>query len=311
MPGIGVINNPRSRQNKRHPERIGRLSYMLGQSGSSRETWTFDELDEVMAEFKRREIDILAINGGDGSNHVTLSSMIKIYGDAPLPKIALLRGGTLNTVSNACKIKGTTEWLLYNLQEKYANGLPFETIERNLMRIGDYHGFLFGNGLIANFMDTYYETGTPSAVQGGKVLLRGVFSAIFRTPLAKAWFAPVRAKVTIDDSEVLPYDAFATMAIGSIHEIGLGFTTWPRCVAEPDRLHALFLLGSPFAIVRDLPYIWLGRPMHPRFCEERVPRRVRIEAQHSFKYTIDGDMHDCVDGRLIVECGPRLTIIRK
>ena len=70
-------------------------------------------------------VEILGLNGGDGTNHVTLSAFIRVYGDTPRSKNAFLRGGTMNTVDDACGIFGTPETPLYNLIEKYANQVSY------------------------------------------------------------------------------------------------------------------------------------------------------------------------------------------
>lgn len=253
MPGIGVINNPRSRQNRKNPERMARIGYMLGQGGESRQTWTLDALREVIEEFRQNEIDILAINGGDGSNHVTLTTLIEVYGATPLPKITFLRGGTLNTTSDALGIKGSTEWLIYNLSEKYSQGLEFDTCQRNILKIGNHYGFIFGNGIIANFLDSYYATGSPSPSQGVKTLVRGVASALTGGALAKGWFKKIHAELVVD-GEVVPLKPYTALIGASIHEIGVGFTVLPRCETEPGKYHILALDCEPLTFPRDLPY---------------------------------------------------------
>ena len=63
-------------------------------------TETLDEVRGLAREFKEKGIDILGISGGDGTNHRTLSTFLEVYGETPLPKIALLRGGTMNNLAN-------------------------------------------------------------------------------------------------------------------------------------------------------------------------------------------------------------------
>ena len=55
-------------------------------------------LKRVAADFRQSKIEILAINGGDGTISKTLTAFINEYGDEPLPKIAILKGGTINVV---------------------------------------------------------------------------------------------------------------------------------------------------------------------------------------------------------------------
>src|SRR5258708_7475668 len=108
-----------------------RLAYILGDRGPFAKTQTIADIDRLAEEFKQRGVEILGLNGGDGTNHVTLSALIRVYGNAPLPKIAFLRGGTMNTIANACGIEGTPQTLLWNLIEKYHFGEEFQVVRRD------------------------------------------------------------------------------------------------------------------------------------------------------------------------------------
>ena len=70
MSGIGIISNPKSKQNRKHPEKMHNLAYLVGPKGEAKETRTFDDLYRVVEDFHRAKIDIIGINGGDGSLHV-------------------------------------------------------------------------------------------------------------------------------------------------------------------------------------------------------------------------------------------------
>jgi len=154
--GIGIITNPHSRRNRRFPEQMRRLAYVLGDDDTYELTNRIEDVKAVARQFKERNIEVLALNGGDGTNHVTLSTFIDVYGDEPLPKITFLRGGTMNTISNGVGIKGTPSRLLANLVEKYYTGIPYETTERDMLKISDEngvnYGFIFGNGIVSNFL---------------------------------------------------------------------------------------------------------------------------------------------------------------
>ena len=309
MPGIGVIHNPRSKKNKSNPERMGYLGYILGDRGESVATQSVEQIDDVMVEFKEREIDILAINGGDGSNHVTMSSMVRIYGDQPMPKICLLRGGTLNTIATGVGVFGRPEYIMYNLQHKYARREKFETTFRDLMCFNkDRYGFIFGSGVIGKFMETYYGTGTPSVWQGVKTLGIGVASAATGGKLAKYWFRLEPMRIVADDFE-LPWNEFACIGAGSVHQIGVGFTPWFRCEDEPHSFHVFVMHHKPYRYVPELLPLYIGRPQHPEKTYETIARKLLIEAENPFSYTIDGEMLRCEDGRMAIEVGPRVEII--
>ena len=101
MSGIGVVLNPKSRQNRRDPGAALRLARQLGPIGVVREADSIDALYRIAEDFRRDAVDVLAISGGDGTNTVTLTGFMDVYGSNPLPQVALLRGGTMNTVARS------------------------------------------------------------------------------------------------------------------------------------------------------------------------------------------------------------------
>ncbi len=310
MPGIGIIHNPRSRQNAYNPERINKLCYILGDNGNSKTTRSAAELDECLREFKTNSIDVLGINGGDGCNHITLTKLIEIYAESntPLPKIALLRGGTLNTVARAFKIKGRSENLLDSITKKYEAGIPFKTTQTNLVKVNGKYSFIFGNGLIAKFLHTYYTTGTPSPAHGVMTLVRGVGSAALGTRLAKEWFAKSEARVTVD-GKPLPITRFSSILAATIKDIGVGFKPFYKASEVPDVFHILFYDCSPMEFAVELPNIYMGRPMSKRLGQDALAKHVIIESEKPFHYTQDGEIYECKDGRMELSAGPRISVI--
>src|SRR5687767_12512499 len=121
------------------------LGYLLGSRGSAEATRSLDDLYRAAEEFKAAEIDILGINGGDGTIHVTLTAFLQVYGEAPLPRVALLRGGTLNTIANGLGIAGDSQRLLYEVIDRYHQNEEMATREQAILQIGDRYGFIWGN----------------------------------------------------------------------------------------------------------------------------------------------------------------------
>src|SRR5260370_32087043 len=85
MSGIGVVLNPRSRRNLHDPSAASRLARRLGDHGVVREARSIDELYRIAHDFRRVDIDVLANSGGDGTNHVTLTGFLDVYGGATHP----------------------------------------------------------------------------------------------------------------------------------------------------------------------------------------------------------------------------------
>jgi diacylglycerol kinase (ATP) len=170
--GIGVVLNPRSRRNLRDPGAAVRLARRLGDHGVVREARSIDELYRIAEDFRRDDIDVLAISGGDGTNHVTLTGFLDVYAGHTMPQVALLRGGTMNTVANAVGVRhGKPEGLLGRLLRDYAQqaNMPLENVERHVMRVSPHrggkthYGFLFGTGVVHGFLAEYYRDHSRAA----------------------------------------------------------------------------------------------------------------------------------------------------
>jgi diacylglycerol kinase (ATP) len=307
VPGIGVITNPRSRVNKRDPGKMRQLGYLLGSHGAPYATKSLDDLYRAAEEFKAAGIDILGINGGDGTIHVTVTAFAQVYGDAPLPKIAILPGGTLNTIAAGVGIRGKPQDMLYEVIDRYHQGEELKVVERNVLQIGDKYGFIFGNGLIANFLEAYYATGRPSPIMGAKVLARAIGSALIRGKFIKRLFRRWVGQVTVDGETWARAD-FATVAAATVAEIGLGFAPFYRCEEKPGHFALLGIHAAPFGVILELPRIRRARPMRRDKCISQVARRVVMASDEPFSYTIDGDLYSGAR-ELVLATGPRLQLV--
>ena len=91
----------------------------------------------------------------------------------------------MNTIARSFGIFGETPQLTFELVDRHRRGL-LETIpwlEREILQVGDAYGFIFGNGIIYNFLHEYYATGTPSPATAAQLILRAAGSTMVRGPL--------------------------------------------------------------------------------------------------------------------------------
>jgi diacylglycerol kinase family enzyme len=312
VPGIGLITNPRSRANQRDPGRPRRLGYLIGSHGTAEATKSLDDLYRVCEEFKKERIDILGISGGDGTMHHTLTAMIKTYGEQALPLVAILRGGTMNTIAKSLGIYGETPKLLFELVDKHRRGLTgeFDVFEREVLQVGDKYGFIFGNGIIYNFMHEYYATGNPSPSTAAKLISRMALSTLWGGPLSQRVYRRFRARV-VADGDAWACQDFITVAAAVVAEIGLGFKPFYRCNERADSFALLGIHTSAVGFVAELPNIMAGRPMRRDKVIDAVAREVVFTPLESDKleYMIDGDTYSG-DQELTLRTGPKLRFIR-
>ena len=312
MSGIGVVLNPKSRRNLRDPRAASRLARTLGDHGVVREARSIDELYRIAEDFRRDDIEVLAISGGDGTNHVTLTGFLDVYGGNTMPQVALLRGGTMNTVANSVGVRrGRPEGLLGRLLRDYAQraNAPLENVERHVMRIGSHYGFLFGTGVVAGFLSEYYRDGEPTPLVAAKTLARGIGSAFVGGETIRRMARPFRGSVVLEDGTRWEERDYLTIAAGTIAHIGLNFKPFRRYDERPGRFHMLGIHTSPVGLVRDLPRIHRAEPMRPGKTYETVSTRVVVRsADGIIRYMIDGDLHETC-GELEVSIGPRVRLV--
>jgi diacylglycerol kinase (ATP) len=321
MSGIGVVLNPRSRRNLRDPRAALRLSRTLGDHGIVREVESIDALHRTAEDFRSLDIDVLGIAGGDGTNHVTITGFLDVYGNlASLPQIAFLRGGTMNTAANSVGVRhDRPESLLARLARAYAERatLPLANVERRVMRIGGvdarpgshHYGFLFGTGVVYGYLAEYYRGGEPSPLVAAKTLAKGIGSTMVRGEMIRRMAAPFRGTVLLDDGTKWEERDYLSVAAGTIDQIGLSFRPFYRWNERPDTFHLLGIFASPFQFVCDLPRIRDARPMRPGRTFEATPTRAIIRGADSrMRYMIDGDLHETT-GEIELSIGPRVKIV--
>ena len=274
---------------------------------------SIDELYRIAEDFKRLDIDVLGISGGDGTNHVTITGFINVYDGMALPHLAFLRGGTMNTVANSVGVPhGKPEGLLGRLIRSYASARLRAARQRRTPCHGasaTNYGFLFGTGVVAGFLAEYYGDEEPSPLVAAKTLLRGIGSAVVRGEMIRRMAAPFRGSVELEDGTRWAERDYLAVAAGTIDQIGLNFRPFYRWAERPGHFHILGIHTSPVGFCRDLPRIWRAEPMRPGKTYESLETKVVVRGRSgSMRYMVDGDLHE-TQGELTLSIGPRVKLI--
>lgn len=307
---IGVVFNPRAGGNRHDPGGPARLARILGRHGVIEAPPSLDALHETALAFRARKVRILAISGGDGTNNMTLSFFRRVYGDEPLPLVAMIRGGTMNTIANGCGVeRGSVDKLLRRLIERADGGRTPESVARSTMLIRDRVGFLFGTGVIAGYLREYYGTGAPSPWTAARVLTRAVGSALVGGPLVRRMAATVRAEVTFQDGTRWDERDYLSVAAGTVDQIGLGFRPFHRVHERLGAFHLLGIHTSAVGFAQDLPRIHRGVGIQPDKALAALTDRAVIRfTDPAAGYMFDGDLLDVGAEPLVLAAGPTLRV---
>lgn len=310
---VVVISNPYSGRNKRDPGLAARLRALLPDPGDLIEPADPEHSDALAAELlDRGDLGVLCVNGGDGTLAHVLSACARQAGERPLPPVGILRGGTMNTVAHGIGLSGRPEQILRRILRRQQGALAQPTTTRHLMRVRDGHGpdrygFLFGNGLVSNFLEVYYEGGDASPLKAARVLARAVLGALTSSDFTRQLTRRVEVKVTLD-GHTWPARSFVSVTAGTVDDMGLGFKPFWRVVQHPGKLQVIGFACSAPAIALRVPGTLFSRPWKHPDIHDHLGQRLLISGEGRLAYMIEGDFH--WGGQLIeVSVGPPVRLI--
>ena len=169
------------------------------------------------------------------------------------------------------------------------------------------YGFLFGNGIIARFLEVYYEGADPSPTKAARILARGTGSALIRGPYIRKLTRPFHGTLTLGDQRWGPRD-FTAIAAGTVEQIGLGFRAFPLSRRHPGSIHVVGVTGSVVDLALELPAIYLGKGVRRPGNFDEHGAAFRIESPESMGFMIDGDFHTA-ERAIHVARGPELSFL--
>ncbi|MBT8432141.1 MAG: hypothetical protein HKP43_04135 [Altererythrobacter sp.] len=179
-PIVGLIYNPRSHHN-RGQDLTSKISpdVFVAQPGNR------DQLPEALARLAERGIDLLVINGGDGTVRDVLTCGEPIFGD-DWPVVAVLPKGKTNAL--AADLGGPSDWTLQCAVDAYENG---KRIKRSPMAITPLDqpdarvlGFILGAGaftLGTKAGQSAHKLGAFNSLAVGVTTFWGILQAVFGT----------------------------------------------------------------------------------------------------------------------------------
>lgn len=308
MPGIGVVLNPNSRSNRRNPQRADRLAFIVGDRGACKATRDIPGLTAVAREFLARDIEVLGISGGDGTIHHTLSHFVDVYGDKPLPMIALLRGGTVNNVAGGLNIRGTPEDILSRLIVQYHESKPFDTIGVNLLRVNNHYGFNFGSGIAAHLIRAYKAVEFGGKWSIAAMITRCALSCLLHTRYFLQTIGPRFDADVVLDGVRWPYRNYTCLYASTVQTYAL-IAPFQAVMQHPDHCEIIGLSAVPRKIVAEFVRAALTKRHDPEHHLQDIAREVAITTRHPMEYMIDGEWYPAVR-ELRLSAGPRLTMIR-
>lgn len=145
MTAIGVISNPYSHRNL-HDLVVVRETVAQHPDVSHVELEHMSALPTVLAGFAHRGIELVAVNGGDGTVQGVMTELLNGHGFERTPDLALLPAGRTNLIAHSIGLKGRPVDGLTRL----LTGMPLTAIDHPVLTLhagggaAALHGMFFG-----------------------------------------------------------------------------------------------------------------------------------------------------------------------
>lgn len=306
-----VITNPNAKLNRKMPDRFGKLKAIVGDRGFVFETVVPENIQALADDLVgRQEIDILGICGGDGTLQHTLTAFIKAYGGELPPAVLPLRGGTMNQTAHSVGITLSAEQHLANVLDAVGRSETVRTTDCDLMKLsmdeGDRYGFLFGNGLVASYLDMYHASPYDGPKAAIWAIRKGLVAFMTKNGDYDRFYRRPDLTVTIEGFE-LPLHSFMGILAGTIPEVGIGFEPLYRADRKEGRFHILASGLSAGQVIRNLPRFFKGERLCGKNHYDFLASEATIESDVLFRYMVDGELAET--NKIHLSIGLRPTIL--
>ena len=299
---IGMLSNPLSGGNRKGFKQIRQAVAAAGRPVLQREVQTPSDVDSTLADFARQEINVLVVNGGDGTVQAVLTSIFHQKPFEKVPLLAVLRSaGTTSMIAGDIGLKGIRHRALQRLfnWSRTQNGKA-AILQRPVLRVQVpgktkpvYTMFLGAAGIYqaTHFYHRKIHTiGLRGEVGPGVTLARFAMAIILRD---RKILSPVPITTRVDHNPPEARD-FLLVFVTTLERLFLGLR--PFWGTESKPLHYTAIGSHPYRFMRLLPFLLKGRQL-PNIMPANgyiSHNANRIQLSLDSGFTLDGQLYEPV-----------------
>lgn len=317
-PSIGVISNPLSGGNRKGLQPVERILSGRRQV-LHRKAVDPEQVTAAVRDFACRGVDLLVVNGGDGTIHAVLTALFTAKWPHRLPALALLRAGTASMIARDVGLRGSRLRALSRLLEWASSGRGAPSIvERPVLRLEGavgaqpIYGMFFGAGGIYQgiefCLNRIHRAGVRGELAAGLTLGRFLLAALGDN---KRIIPPAAVQMSVDGMAMQPINALVILAT-TLERLFLGMRPYWGSESGPlhftavrsDAEHLLLAIASLIRGRRSR----LGSPGHGYISHNVHDIRLLIQSG----FTLDGQLYlpDPHLGGLSLRSGGQIKFFR-
>lgn len=206
---IGILSNPRSHRNRVRPATLP--FDRPGFDAMVRSPRKLPDLSRALLDFAEAGIELLVVDGGDGTVRDVLTCAYPIFG-ANMPLLAVVPSGKTNAL--ALDLGLPTDWTIVDAIEAAQRGTVKTRRPVDILRGGssdpDLRGFLFGAGAFVRATGLAQRTHKAGAVNGlavGLSLAWGIAQTMFGGR-DNEWRAGERMRIGVEGRPAMERDFY-------------------------------------------------------------------------------------------------------
>ncbi len=316
-----ILVNRCARAIRRGRVKLGTFQRHLSAQVDLQVTDSVDDIDRVVQNCWRDDVDLVLLTTGDGGLHRYLSSFVNTYrrlrradgSEKSLPLFATLRSGTANVMTGVLGGRGKPHHAverLFALIERVRQRDDLPRIRQKLLAVSDgiqqRFGFMAGSGGIYNFFQEYYRGRRYNLFKFAKIFSRAVVSLFGGGGYLDRLLSGINARLRLDEHRAR-LSHWKVLVVSAIDARVVFFRAF-RAGRDPERVHVKGGSPSRLAIIRNLPNLLFNRAWKGRQLLDQTVRRVKLEAEREFGYTIDGELYHA--RALEISAGPVVEFVQ-
>lgn len=319
MMKVGIISNLCSQRNKRGLSRFDEvLTGCTDVLHAKLERTT--GMPEALADFARREVGLLVLNGGDGTVQAALTGLLAHHGQEPLPLLAVLPSGMTNMIANDVGApKNSRRALARLIPMALENRLEPRIVKRTVIRMNHaperppLYGMFFGSAGICRAIQVCRQKVHVLGIEASaaaRVTLAGLVAGYLLRPRAlNGVFRGESIGVGFDGEEITE-DSYLLVLATTLERLVLNSRPfWGR---ERGPLRYTSIAYPPARLARSIIPLLYGGPDRKLPRDDYFSRNVNeIRLSLECPYTLDGEIFEPIRGApVLLSCGPRVGFIR-
>jgi diacylglycerol kinase (ATP) len=309
---IGLLNNLRAGRSNPQVRKI--LSLLKNYPEVAHiETTSVRSVPEALASLARQNVELLVVNGGDGTLQYTLTQMLTTDDFPSIPMVAPLRGGRTNmTAMDIGAHRDPVKGLQSLMEDVKAGRIEDRLVDRPLLRVETlrdrriHYGFFFGAGMIHRAIDLTHSIFPPGRSQGsfgaGIVTAGLLLKAIAKR--SDGVLTPDKAQIILD-GELVGSGEFTLIIASSLQRLFLKINPFWGLEEAPVRFTAM--ASSCERTAAAAPGILRGKPRSfVKPAAGYTSRNVDVaELRIDAGFTVDGETIQPRSGEIVRISGDR------